>query len=175
VRHLLDTGLDLQFHIVGGGNKKDWQRLLFTIEDLGLTGVVRLHGQLPPSEVRDIVRTSDVFVLPSLSEGISNAALEAMACGLPVVTTDCGGMREAVTDGVEGFVVPMRDPASMAGAIRLLAADVQLRERMGKAARAKVIAGFSVDLQTRRWIEFYHSLVSRRNAPVPQESKLVRL
>ena len=65
-----------------------------------------------------------------------------MSCGLPVVVTDCGGMKEAVTDGVEGFVVPVRDPEAMADALLQLFKDSELRAKMGKAARQRVIKEF---------------------------------
>ena len=118
----------MRFEIIGDG--PDRQRVLYTIHDLGLQECVRLLGKLAPDEVLHRLQQADAFLLSSLSEGISNAALEAMACGVPVVTTDCGGMREAVTDGEEGFVVPVRDAESMANALMKLAGDAGLRERM---------------------------------------------
>ena len=106
VRLVRDASVDLELEIIGDG--VDRQRLLFGIQDLGLSGCVRLSGRLPADGVRERLQNADLFLLSSVSEGISNAVLEAMATGLPVVTTDCGGMREAVSDGVEGFVVPTR-------------------------------------------------------------------
>ncbi|HWQ83800.1 MAG TPA: glycosyltransferase family 4 protein, partial [Anaerolineales bacterium] len=142
LRQLLDLGVEAEFHIIGAGPER--QRVLYTIQDLALEGRVILHGKLPSAEVRDQLQAADVFLLASHSEGIANAALEAMSCGLPVVTTDCGGMREAVTDGVEGFVVPARDPAAMADALLRLAQDPALRLRMGQAARARVLRDFDL-------------------------------
>ena len=102
IRRVSDAGINVQFEIIGDG--PDRQRVLYTIADLGLGGHVRLVGKLSPGQVLVRVQQADAFLLPSLSEGISNAVLEAMACGVPVVTTECGGMREAVTDGVEGLM-----------------------------------------------------------------------
>ena len=70
-----------------------------------------------------------------------------MACGLPVVTTDVGGMAEAVTDGVEGFLVPPRDPAATAGALYRLWAQPELRRTMGAAGRRRVQRDFALDDQ----------------------------
>ena len=98
-----------------------------------------------------------MFVLSSLSEGISNAALEAMACGLPVVTTDCGGMREAIRDGVEGFVVPMRDPDAIAVALVRVASDEGLRQRIGQAARQRIVEAFSIERQIRAFQALYEA------------------
>ena len=149
VRRLLDQGVSVQFHIIGDGAKR--YRLLYTIDDLDLHGQVHLHGKLSSSEVRSRLQQADVFLLASLSEGISNAVLEAMACGLPVVTTDCGGMREAVTDGVEGLVVPVRDPEAIA-ALSRLASDRDLGRRMGQAARERILSEFTIKQQIDKFI-----------------------
>lgn len=163
VRGLLDSGVPVEFEIIGGGPER--QRLLYTIHDLGLQSHVRLRGQLSPEEVRQSLLHSDVFLLSSLSEGISNAALEAMSCGLPVVTTDCGGMREAVRDGVEGFVVPVRDVDAMVEALRRLALDDQLRESLGAAARRRVLERFNLKEQGLQFLSLYTSLVQAADAP----------
>jgi glycosyltransferase involved in cell wall biosynthesis len=110
---------------------------------------------VPPEQVREAMQRSDLFLHSSLSEGISNAALEAMACGLPVVTSDGGGMKEAVHDGIEGFVVPLRDPVAAADAVAKLARDPALRARMGRAGRARVESTFRLDEQIARFIALY--------------------
>lgn len=81
-----------------------------------------------------------------------------MASGLPVVVTDCGGTREAVTDGVEGFVIPRREPDAMARALLTLWRDADLRRRMGAAGRARAEAEFDMDRQVDRFDELYRSL-----------------
>ncbi len=149
VRQLVDAGIPAQFDIIGDGPER--QRVLYTIHDLGLENQVRLLGRLPPEQVRDHLQQADVFLLSSLSEGISNAVLEAMACGLPVVTTDCGGMREAVTDGVEGFVVPVRDSEAMAIALMRLWEDKELRQRIGNNARKRVLKEFTLKNHIEQW------------------------
>ena len=149
VKKLIDRGVNARMHLIGDG--PDRQRVLFTLDDLGLQSHVVWHGKLPPEQIIQRLQTSDVFLLSSHSEGISNAALEAMSCGLPVVTTDCGGMREAVADGVEGLIVPLRDPESMATALHRLALDPKLRTSMGKAARERVMRDFSLEAQLKAW------------------------
>ncbi len=151
LRAARDSGADIELEILGEG--ADRQRLLFDIEDLGLSGRVRLSGELPPEDVAERLRNADLFLLSSVSEGISNAALEAMATGLPIVTTDCGGMREAVSDGVEGFVVPVRGVRQMARALERLAADAELRVRMGAAARDRILREFTLASQVQRFTE----------------------
>lgn len=155
VKSLIDANLAVSYTIAGDGPEK--QRVLYTIEDLNLQEHVSLAGKIPPEKVREYLRASDVFLLSSLSEGISNAVLEAMACGLPVVTTDSGGMREAVTDGVEGFVVPVRDPESMAGRIKTLASGPSKMKHFEEAARKKVMERFRLDRQIKQFAEMFES------------------
>lgn len=158
VRKLVDAGIPVSYEIIGDGPEK--QRVLFTIDDLQLHGHVHLPGKLSPQQVRDRLQLADVFLLSSLSEGISNAVLEAMACGIPVVTTDCGGMREAVSDGVEGFIVPLRDTDLMAQRLRTLWEDRDLRGRMGYAGRQRILREFTLDRQINQFLSMYRSVIS---------------
>ena len=143
VGRLVAAGVDVVVDVVGEG--RDRGRLAAAAADVGVGDRVRLVGRLSPLEVRERLWAADVFVLPSVSEGISNAVLEAMATGMAVVTTDCGGMTEVVDDGVEGLVVPVRDPVALAEALGRLAADPGLRDRMGRAGLARVRSGLTAD------------------------------
>ncbi|QUS59989.1 glycosyltransferase family 4 protein [Synechocystis sp. PCC 7338] len=92
-------------------------------------------GQVPRSLVREEFAKADVFVLPTLAEGMALVHLEAMACGIPIITTPhCGSV---VRDGIEGFIVPIRDSNLLSERIEQLATDRQLRERMGQAAKER--------------------------------------
>jgi colanic acid/amylovoran biosynthesis glycosyltransferase len=153
IRRVVDAGVPVMFTIVGDGPER--QRVLYAIDDMGLHEHVRLLGRLSPVAVRDELRHSDIFILPSLAEGFCNAAIEAMGCALPVVMTNCGGALEGVTDGIEGFIVPIWDPDAMAERILRLARDPRLRQTMGHAARARVIRDFNVK---RHVGEFAHLL-----------------
>ena len=156
VRQLVDRGVPLRFDIIGSGPEN--QRLLYTIRDLALDEYVFLHGRLSPADVVARLQAADVFLLASLSEGISNAVLEGMACGLPVVTTAVGGMAEAVDDGVEGFVVPSRDAAAMAEALSALWLDPELRRRMGAAGRMRVQRDFCLSDQADAFVDLFRSV-----------------
>ncbi len=160
ILQLKHAGIPVLFQIIGDG--PDRQRLLYTIQDLALDEQVQLLGRLAPDSVRQNLRQADVFLLSSLSEGIANAALEAMACGLPVVTTDCGGMREAVNDGVEGFVVPVRDPHAATQALQTLYQDTHLRQSFGNAARHRVLTDFSLERQVSRFTELFRMAKSEK-------------
>lgn len=156
VRKLRDSGVRVSYDLIGDG--PEYQRVLYTVHDLALQDVVTLHGNLEESNVLEKLQQSDAFLLSSLSEGISNGVLEAMACSLPVVTSDCGGMREAVRDGIDGFVVPSRDSAAMAEALGTLAADPELRARIGYAARGRIADKFSLDRQIDQWEALYRAV-----------------
>ncbi|MCB9437104.1 MAG: glycosyltransferase family 4 protein [Anaerolineales bacterium] len=164
IRQLVDKGVQVRYEIIGGHQKDEYNRLLYTINDLDLENHVCYLGKLNPSEVLERLQAADVFLLSSLSEGISNAVLEAMACGIPVVTTDVGGMREAVTDGVEGFVVPPRDPHAIADALSKLVESPSLRKVMGKAGRERILQEFTLHQQTEAYLEMYKSVLSEQSS-----------
>lgn len=159
LRRILDAGVDAEVEVLGGARKEEKERFLYSVEDLGLEGRVRWRGAVPADEVAERLREADIFLHASHSEGISNAVLEAMACGLPVVCTDAGGMREAVRDGIDGLVVPVRDVEAMAEALVKLARDPELRRRMGEAARQRVLEEFTLEKQTREWRALYEGLL----------------
>jgi len=153
VRRLVDDGVPVRYDIIGHG--PETQRLLYTIRDLDLDDHVVRHGKLPPGDVRSRLQEADVFLLSSLTEGISNAVLEGMACGLPVVTTNVGGMSEAVTDGMEGFLVPSLDAKAMADALGRLWRAPALRQEMGAAGRARVVRDFRLDAQAEAFVNLF--------------------
>ncbi|MFZ5926802.1 MAG: glycosyltransferase family 4 protein [Acidobacteriota bacterium] len=158
-RRAVDQGADLELEVIGWAGKEERARFLYTVEDLELGQRVMWRGALGEDGVAERLREADIFFHASHSEGISNAVLEAMASGLPVVCTDAGGMREAVRDGIDGFVVPVRDVEAMAEALVKLARDPELRRRMGEAARQRVLGEFTLERQTRQWRELYEGLL----------------
>lgn len=97
---------------------------------------LRFAGGLPAAGVRDLLQQADVFALPTLADSMPRAVLEAMAVGLPVITTDRSGYQDLIEDGVNGFLVPAGDAGAIAQRLRLLAQDCDLRMRVGMAARA---------------------------------------
>jgi glycosyltransferase involved in cell wall biosynthesis len=131
-----EAGHDVTLTIVGP-EKGEGDAVTYAVRDLGLDEVVTFPGEKSQAGIRAALARADGYLVSSLSEGISRAALEAMAMGVPVVTTDAGGMTEIVEDGVEGLVVPRRDPRALADAIIGLAADPAMRAAMGKRARAR--------------------------------------
>lgn len=116
--------------IVGDGPIK--KHLEKKIDDLGISDRVNIKGYIEYEDLPKHYRSADIFVLPSLSEGLSNVLMEAIACGLPVVTTDVGGNRELIKDRRGGYLVPPKNPVSIFKAIEKLIESPELRKEMGR-------------------------------------------
>ena len=122
----------------------------------GLLDQVWLPGSM--DNVDEIMRGLDVFVLPSLAEGISNTILEAMATGLPVIATATGGNPELVEDGVTGMLVPPASIEAMAAAILDYVRQPAVRQRHGRQARETVLERFSLSAMVARYGRVYRQL-----------------
>jgi len=109
----------LHYLIVGGASPEGDNRgeLVAQVARLGLAGRVHFLGALPPDELKTPLSAADVFVLATRNEGWANVFLEAMACGLPVVTTDVGGNAEVVCRAELGSIVPFGDAAALQRAL----------------------------------------------------------
>jgi N-acetyl-alpha-D-glucosaminyl L-malate synthase BshA len=136
VRAEIPSRLDL----VGEGPERS--RIEALVKSLGLTDHVRFGGER--GDLVEILQGSDVFLLPSETESFGLAALEAMACGVPVVASDVGGVSEVVTDGETGFLAAVGDVAGMAGHVRRLLSDETLRRRISQAARHRAETCFQL-------------------------------
>jgi colanic acid/amylovoran biosynthesis glycosyltransferase len=166
VRLALDAGVPVAFEVIGGeappitGVPSERPRLRYAIDDLGLNGRAVLHGATDHEQVVAALAEADVFLHLSLSEGLPNVVLEAMACSVPVVVSDVGGVREAVRHGVDGLLVPPRDPRAAAAALARLWRDRDLRRRMGEAGRKRVEAEFTVAQQIELWARLYEGVAA---------------
>lgn len=128
------------------------------VRDSGLVHHFRFDGGV--TNLREHLATADIFVLPSRSEGFSNAIIEAMASSLPVVATDVGGNAEAVQDGITGFLVPAEDPGALSAAIFRLLSDPFQAKAMGAAGRAVVKERFTTETMMNRMASAYRSLLT---------------
>jgi glycosyltransferase involved in cell wall biosynthesis len=135
-----------------------FQELLMLINSLGLADRFHFEGAL--TDLPTFLAEADIFVLPSRSEGFSNALIEAMAASLPVVATRVGGNPEAVEDGVTGLLVPPEDPDALADALQGLLSDSGRSWAMGEAGRRLAIRAFSNDRVVKQVAEIYHRLLS---------------
>jgi glycosyltransferase involved in cell wall biosynthesis len=149
---------DAALAIVGDGPER---AALETLADtLGVAG--RIHWTGHRRDVPTLLPAFDLYVQPSLHEGMSNTILEAMAAGLPVVATAVGGTPEVVDDGVTGLLVPPRDPDALAGVIVRLLRDLDLRRKMGRAGQERVRRHFSLEQMVRQTQALYERLLKTR-------------
>lgn len=150
-------GERLRLVIVGdGGARAECQRLL---DEAGVADRAWLTGER--KDIPDLMRTFDLFVLPSLGEGISNTILEAMACGLPVVATAVGGTPELVEEGVNGRLFTPGDVAALSSRVQQYASDAALRDGHGSASRQKIEASFSIEAMVAAYRDTYLDLTGR--------------
>lgn len=163
--YLLDALATLASHpraprllVIGDGPQR--RNLERRVADMGLAERVRFEGFRDDPE--HYLSALDVFVLPSYGdEGVSQAAMQAMACALPVVVTDVGGMRDAVTPDVTGLMVPPRDAKALASAIARLLDDAELARRLGERAYAKAQAEFGLDRMLDRMQTVFERAIAR--------------
>ena len=155
LRQRPELALRLRLVLVGeGALLPELQEIL---RSAGLEALAWLPGER--GDIAEVMRGLDMFVLPSLGEGIANTILEAMACGLAVVATDVGGNPELVQHGVNGLLVPAADPQALAEAIVKLADDADLRRAMGQAGRQMAEQRFSLETMVARYQRLYSSLL----------------
>lgn len=151
-----DRDVDVSYRIAGEGAER--AKLEFLVDMFDLSGRVELLGTCTQERIREMLGWADVLLLPSISEGISNAVLEAMAAGLPVVTTNCGGMTEVVEHDKNGLVVETCDADAMADHLVELAGDLDLRSRLGSAAADHADMHLDISRQVQRFVDAYGSL-----------------
>jgi sugar transferase (PEP-CTERM/EpsH1 system associated) len=144
---------EARFEIAGDGPCR--AELAQLAAGLGIQERVTFHGEM--RDIPALLARARLFVLPSQSEGISLTLLEAMARGLPVVTTQVGGSPEVVEQGVTGVLVPPRDPAALAHAITPMLADPPRARQMGLAGRQRVETCFDILKVTAQYESLYTS------------------
>jgi sugar transferase (PEP-CTERM/EpsH1 system associated) len=156
----LVADLEPGFRLTVVGDGPDQARLLALSEELGLGEHVCFLGFR--SDVSALLGAADVFVLSSLTEGISLTLLEAMAAGLPVVATDVGGNREVVVPGQTGLLVPAGSPAALAGAVLEVLHRPEQAQAMGAAGRRRVEEQFSLRHTVAQYERLYLELLGGR-------------
>ena len=159
VRELINKWPDLQLLVVGRGRLEGV--LKQQVMELGLAQNVCFAGHL--ENLREVWPRVDVFVLPSLSEGLPLSLLEAMAAGVPVVATRVGGVGEAIEDGKTGLLVPPGDRQALAEGIMKLLDDRTLARQMGKSAQETVVRRFSLTQMVQAYQGIYADLLREKN------------
>ena len=153
----------LRFVLVGKGPLLS--RLRHLVSEAGLQGQFRFWGDITAERRDELVRLysrSSIFVLPSHHEGMSTVLLEAMACGLPVVSTAVGGAPEVVVDGENGLLVPPQNPKALAEALLTLLGDNRLCQRLGRNAQATIERHHTWDTVGARYVACYEQVLDDR-------------
>lgn len=158
--HILrERGRSFRLEIIGKGPLR--AALKRQVHLLDLQNLVRFQGALAQEAVREAYRQADIFALPCVisedgdRDGIPTVLLEAMACGLPVVSTGVSGIPELVESGRDGILVEPRNPGMLADALERLLSDESLRKKLGAAASAKVTKQFSVERSVTELLELF--------------------
>ncbi|HRP06992.1 MAG TPA: glycosyltransferase [Gemmatimonadales bacterium] len=161
VRRVVDAIPEFRLDVVGDGPMDPIVRSLAA--ELGIEHAVSFNGM--QDDIRPWLADADVFVLSSLSEGVSITLLEAMAAGLPAIATDVGGNREVVVSGETGLLVPPGNPELLAAAMIELLRDPLRAALLGAHGRERVATEFNIDRTVAEYEAIYIELLSRRGAP----------
>lgn len=159
VRILKDQEYNFHYQIVGGLSEE----MIFQVSDLCLQDKVTLTENLPFEKIKELISQADVLLLPSVEEGIPNVVLEAMALGTLIISTNCGGLEEVITDGENGFLVPIYDPEAIA---EKLVNITKLRppeiNRIRTSARRKVESHHTDQLMIAGMKSLYQTVIKRK-------------
>lgn len=146
-----------------GGDERGWSRYARLIARLGLDDVVQMRGKVPHDDLPAFYSAADICAMPSAYESFGIVALEAMACGTPVVAFRVGGLTETISDGQTGFLVPPGHHSDYTRALLTALCHSDL-ERMGRRARLSV-QPYSWERTTAQTLDLYESVIARRSLP----------
>ena len=145
------------FTILGDGYLRP--RLQKMVRQLNLENNFSFLGFIPRSQLIKHYQNDTIYTAPSYYDALPTAILEAMACGMPIVSTNIPAIREAIVDGESGFLVPPREPKFLADSILKLLADKALRRKMGQAARERVEKQFTWDIVAEKALAVYNEIL----------------
>jgi len=138
----------IRLRIAGDGSVRS--ALETMAQELGIFSHVDFLGQLPEKQITEELRNSDLFVLPSLAEGLPVSLMEAMATGVPVVATNIGGISELIESGLSGLLVAPTDALALADAILSMIRDRDFRAQLASNGRRKIADQFDIDVETNK-------------------------
>jgi len=141
------------------GNGRDLSNLKQKIKKAGLQKKFKFLGQVDKNQLVKLYQNASIFVLPSYHEGLPGVVLEAMSCGLPVITTDVRGNRDLISNGKNGIVVSPRAPKKLAAAIVCLLNDDDMQLNLGKNARKTIEENYTWDNISSKFLRHYESLI----------------
>lgn len=155
---LTEQNKQLKLVIYGEGKLK--QSLKNLTKELKIEHHVEFKGYISNSLVPEVLNKIDIFVVPSNSESFGVSAVEAMACGIPVVASDADGFNEIIENGKTGYIVPKRNEKELAKKIDLLVKDEALRNKIGKQGRIKVKSTYEWEKNVDKMVEIYERIIN---------------
>mgnify|MGYP005847257897 CR=1 FL=1 len=158
-KHILDRIKNIKFLIVGDGPLKE--ELVKITEEMRLKDNVVFTGYINRKDITKIYSITDVFVLSSLREDFGNVVIEAMASGIPVVATSAGGVPEIIKNGIDGLLVPPKNPEAIAAACIKLLKNKELYKRISTTAREKIRKYFTITKHSEKIIEIYSKMMKK--------------
>jgi colanic acid/amylovoran biosynthesis glycosyltransferase len=163
-KRLIENGHQLRLRLVGDG--PDRGRLQAAAQDLGISAQVIFEGAQSHNRVLELYRDADFFALASFAEGIPVVLMEAMAMGIPCVSTRITGIPELIEDGISGLLVPPADAEALAGALERLLGDPDLRARLGQAARDRILRDYNLRNNIERVKALFDATSNARKQPL---------
>lgn len=155
-----EKGVDFNYTIIAQG--KIPEEITFLINEYGLSEKIKIIQGMKHDELIRKLQSSHLLILPSVEEGIANVVLEAMAIGVPVLTTDCGGMTEVVEDRINGYIVKVRDPDLLAEKVMsFISTDIEFKKNLTQKAKEVIAKEFSKEKQIREFSDFYNSILGK--------------
>jgi len=155
-KYILNEHPEVSFVLTGRGPLENDLRKLVT--KMKMSREFSFVGYVDTQSLVQYYQNAKVFVLPSYYEGLPTTLLEAMACGIPVVTTSVGGIPEVVVNGKNGFIIPIKDPTAIASAVSKLLENEKQRVNMGRIARNTVEKNYSWDRVASEALKYYESI-----------------
>lgn len=150
-------GVNFRYTLIAQGEIPE--EILFLLDEYKLQDHVEIISGLSYEKLIEKLQQSHLLLLPSVEEGIANVVLEAMACGVSVITTDCGGMSEVIKDNVNGYIVTVRNPKLILEKIKeYMSANDDFKMSMIKKAKQTISEEFSKEKQINDFKNFYYSL-----------------
>lgn len=157
MKALKDEKVNFKYTLIAQGEVPE--EILFLLDEYDLADNVEIIKGMPYDSLIEKLQKSHLLLLPSVEEGIANVVLEAMAVGVPVLTTDCGGMSEVIEDKINGYIVPVRSPQMLYKKIKdFIASDDTFKMTITVNAKETIRKNFSREKQINEFKNFYYSL-----------------
>lgn len=157
---LIQRGIPVEMRLIGSPDQGNPVSLTQqALEQLVVRGHVELLGYC--NDIADQYAAANIVCLPSYREGLPKSLIEAAACGRAIVTTDVPGCRDAITPGVTGLLIPVKDPKALADAIEVLIKDPELRKKMGRAGRLLAEDAFAIEKIVEQHMFIYQELLAQ--------------